>query len=324
MKLDSVRSLKTELVARGLTRYAVTRAALPRAAIRVMSAIPETPPPSPLALGITKEKKQYRLAVRVQGMFPGVNAMVERVTRRAAGEVEVRMVGRVSKQQGWVRRRTRPLRVGSSIGHLRITAGTLGCFVTRTGRDGAEDFILSNNHVLADENRGTRGDRIVQPGPRDGGKASTDTVGTLADFVKLKARNEVDAAIATIEGGLEYYPFWVTGLGVIAGLAPSPIDIGDRVAKLGRTTGLTRGRVSAIEIDDLTVEYDIGDLRFDNQIEIAPEGGSPFSLGGDSGSLVVDGRRRAVGLLFAGNDVDATYVNPIETVFDELGLRLPE
>jgi hypothetical protein len=62
-------------------------------------------------------------------------------------------------------------------------------------------------------------------------------------------------------------------------------------------------------------------IGFDRQIEIAPLDGNPFSLGGDSGSVIVDEGMRAVGLLFAGNDVDVTYANPIQTVLQTLGAR---
>ena len=48
----------------------------------------------------------------------------------------------------------------------------------------------------------------------------------------------------------------------------------------------------------------------------------PFSLGGDSGSLILDSKRRAVALLFAGNDVDATFANPIQEVLDSLKVQL--
>jgi hypothetical protein len=95
----------------------------------------------------------------------------------------------------------------------------------------------------------------------------------------------------------------------------TPLESGELVWKVGRTTGLTQGMVSATELDDLTVQYDIGDLVFDDQIEIGPAvPGQPFSMGGDSGSLIVDAQRNAVALLFAGNDVDATYANPIAAV----------
>jgi hypothetical protein len=56
----------------------------------------------------------------------------------------------------------RPLRIGGSVGHFKITAGTLGCFVR--ARIGDALHILTNNHVLADENRAKVGDAILQPG----------------------------------------------------------------------------------------------------------------------------------------------------------------
>ena len=80
------------------------------------------------------------------------------------------------------------------------------------------------------------------------------------------------------------------------------LDEGARVAKLGRTTGLTRGRVTAFELDNVTVNFDLGTLRFDNQVEVEGEGSAPFSAGGDSGSLIVGEDLRGVALLFAGSD----------------------
>ena len=62
---------------------------------------------------------------------------------------------------------------------------------------------------------------------------------------------------------------------------------------------------------------------FDNQIEIEPlRIDRPFSLGGDSGSLIVDSGGRGLALLFAGNDVDATYANPLRTVLTKLKVEL--
>jgi hypothetical protein len=46
------------------------------------------------------------------------------------------------------------------------------------------------------------------------------------------------------------------------------LDEGTIVAKLGRTTGLTYGRVTTFELDNVMVAFDMGPLRFDNQIEI--------------------------------------------------------
>lgn len=112
------------------------------------------------------------------------------------------------------------------------------------------------------------------------------------------------------------------GLGKINGLRTEPLDVGETVYKVGGTTGLTRGRINAIEVDNPIIGYDRGDLEFDGQIEITPEGNEPFSLGGDSRSLIVDDQLRAIGLLFAGNDVDVTYANPIQSVTKALNVQL--
>jgi len=219
--------------------------------------------------------------------------------------------------------KNRPLLIGGSVGRTdENAAGTLGCFASfRTGKK--NDLILSNNHVLAKENDGQNGDRIVQPGRLDGGKARKDLVSKLSKYKKLKKRNNlVDAAVAELEGEVEYYYNWLENLGPIRGLRTNPIEVGDIVYKIGRTTGLTKGRVSAFEMDSVLVEYDQGVLGFDDQIEIEPIGLKPFSLAGDSGSLIVDSNRRAVGLLFAGNDADATYANAIGNVLDTLKIDL--
>src|SRR2546430_2577912 len=88
--------------------------------------------------------------------------------------------------------------------------------------------------------------------------------------------------------------------------------IGAVVRKSGRTTGLTEGHVTAI---DAVVEVDYGGGKtamFRGQIV-----SDLLSKGGDSGSLIVDDRRRAVGLLFAGGPT-TTLINPIGAVMQAL------
>jgi hypothetical protein len=77
--------------------------------------------------------------------------------------------------------RWRPAPGGVSIGHFNITAGTLGCLVTR----GSDLFILSNNHVLANSNAASAGDAILQPGKYDGG-FEADRIATLEAFVPIQ------------------------------------------------------------------------------------------------------------------------------------------
>lgn len=82
------------------------------------------------------------------------------------------------------RDRFRPLiPSGVSIGHYKITAGTLGTIVT--DRKTGEKLILSNNHVLANSNDAQVGDPILQPGPTDGGQNPGDMVARLERFVRL-------------------------------------------------------------------------------------------------------------------------------------------
>jgi hypothetical protein len=225
--------------------------------------------------------------------------------------------------------RVRPLRPGVSIAHVDVTAGTLGAFVHRTGA-GSDDarYVLSNYHVLAGSPDAKPGDVVVQPGSADGGREPEDRVGELADVVPLTAgeRATVDAAIARLDDGigvdLDYPVGRITTTARVEGT--------EEVAKIGRTTALTQGRVTAIELDDVLVGYgeELGVLSFDDQIEVESTGDGPFSRGGDSGSLVYRSDGVAIGLLFAGsetggtNGTGLTYVNPIDTVLEALGVRL--
>jgi hypothetical protein len=82
--------------------------------------------------------------------------------------------------------------------------------------------------------------------------------------------------------------------------------------------------VTAFELDNLIVAFDIGNLRFDDQIEIEGGGTEPFSDGGDSGSLIVNGERQGAALLFAGSDSGGsnnrglTFANPLRNILAAL------
>src|SRR6266852_2258641 len=185
MRLDSARSLKTELLEE---LDAATPADLSTGGVWSQTARPlqeVDPVPRTLALGVTRTAPRvFRLAVRVQRRGLENSRQVEAIRRKARGEVDLRYVGHVVKHaKPWEQGRKRPLLIGLSIGHFRITAGTLGAFVRL--RKGGEVRILSNNHVLADEDRAKPGDAILQPGAYDGGRNPRDRVGTLDVFVRL-------------------------------------------------------------------------------------------------------------------------------------------
>ena len=334
MRLDSVRELKRTLplhlektFAPRLRGMATPSMADAKAATRRRTA------PS-YFLGVAAGgKRNYRLAVRLQDRALEKSALVEEIKARAKGEVDVRYVGqiraRAKKSAPWFRSRNRPLLIGSSVGFLAsgfIMAGTLGCFVKK----GNSVCILSNNHVLADENRYKIGGTIIQAGALDGGTAKSDAVAKLSAFVKLDmaGANAVDCAIAKLNGSIQPETSLLKGIGKLAGVIGRDLEIGDIVHKVGRTTGVRHGKVTAVELDGVTVEYDIGVVTFDDQVEIEGSGKQSFSDAGDSGSLIVDDELMGSALLFAGGDHGGsngkglTYANPIATVLSALKVKL--
>jgi len=333
VKLDSARELKRSLLAAPGFRRTTPHRAGPSPI--VFASFPEGSATRgqalPVALGIAGAPRGYRLAVRVHDPFPGIGNWLERLRAVAKGEIDVRIVGRVVRQARapraetvpWPAQRHRPLTPGISVGHARVTAGTLGAFALAAHGEGGARYILSNNHVLADEDRARKGDLVLQPGRADGGRVPADAVARFERAVRLKrSGNLVDAALARLDDAVAIDAARVRGLGRLAGVRAEPLAPGDLVAKLGRTTGLTRGVVSAIEVDRVIVGYDEGERRFDDQVEISPRGRGVFSRGGDSGSLIVDDGRHPAALLFAGNDADTTYASPIAAVLTALRIRL--
>ena len=194
-------------------------------------------------------------------------------------------------------------------------AGTFGAVV----KDALGKYILSNNHVLADENALPLGSPIYQPGLLDGGVVATDQVARLTRFIALSAAgtNKVDAAIAkgTTATILSRD---ILHIGAPAGTAAAAIDM--RVHKFGRTTSYTVGRVTSTATD-VTVAYTAGNVFFEDQIIIVGDQGS-FSAGGDSGSLILERTtNKAVGLLFAGSS-SHTIANHIDDVLAALNVTL--
>lgn len=322
-------------------------------------------PQRTVAIGIARKGREHQLAVRVQRPALLASPLVQHLVAQAAGEADVRMIGRLTKRMPrvaarpgatplapdaagdaqeeraaaaprttrWYRLTRRPMQVGASIAHVDVTAGTLGAFVRRARGD--DVYVLSNNHVLANENLGRKGDAVLQRSPLDGGTPRRDRVGALHEFVRLARGkgNRVDAALSTIAAGIAYDPTTLQDLvrgrdRRLAGLGPDVLDEGDVVYKVGRTTGATKGRVTAFALDNVVIAYDMGNVRFDDQIEIEGAGVRPFSDGGDSGSLIVDDGMRAVALLFAGGDTGGrngqglTYANPIAAVLAAFGATL--
>lgn len=323
MRLDDVRELKAQW------RHQVSTWALRG----IDDASPRALPHGVLAVGIAPGTApgDYRLALRYGVASPHTLQQVDQWVQRAHGQAQVRQVGllRPLHAAPWQRMVQRPLRIGVSVAHCRSTAGTLGAFVRQAALPGAL-LALSNSHVLALEGQGAVGDAVLQPGPHDGGQPAHQVATLHAHVPLLHGRpNLVDAAVAQVlPSYLPHQPGLIPGLAPLRGLATQPCELMPWVAKVGRTTGLTRGRVTAIEVDQLPVNYDIGVLQFDGQIEIEGLGDAPFAQPGDSGALVVGPDGDAVGLLFCGSshggsrDEGLAYAHPLDAVLSALNVQL--
>jgi hypothetical protein len=218
-------------------------------------------------------------------------------------------------------------------GQLYCTTGTLGARVT----DGAFVYALSNAHVYALEGSkpdgtvqvGVNGDPILVPGRVDmadqacGSQQEIDKagIGRLSDYVPIvfsrTANNTVDAAIAGTSPAEVDIKTPPGGYGTPSSTIVAAVLLNQAVQKYGRTTGLTKGKVTGINATVL-IKYDIGRARFVNQIVF-----SSMSAGGDSGSLIVtdDGNNSPVALLFAGSS-SSTIGNPIGVVLSVFGVTI--
>jgi hypothetical protein len=228
--------------------------------------------------------------------------------------------------------------------------GTLGALVEDSSH---KQYILSNNHVLAESDQGSIGDAIDQPGliddnctPLGQAGSTVRSVGTLKYFVPVgTTQSNVDAALAQVTPGAVDATGGILGLGAPGagangnlGTAPPTAGTGEalnatnlsglQVAKSGRTTGLTCSTVDVVNLS-VQVDYfkDCAETQpyyaklYTNQIAIP---GTGFSDSGDSGSLIVDASNaQPVGLFFAGGtDGDGSglsVANPIGDVLMELG-----
>ena len=294
--------------------------------------------------GITDEPC---VVVSVTKKMPEAQLSPADIVPKKLGEVktDVLETGVIRALQGPTDR-WRPAPGGVSIGHMDITAGTLGCLVTKDN----QLFILSNNHVLANTNAAEKGDPIIQPGVYDGGTLN-DQIATLENFIPINfgeepptcqlatgmesflnwlakllgsshrvmafqqvpAKNLVDAAIARPLSG-DLVEKRILEIGVPKGSREA--TLGTPVKKSGRTTGFTTGEIIQI---DVTAEVSYGENQtatFEDQLMAGA-----MSKGGDSGSAVVDEEDFVVGLLFAGSD-STTIINPIQFVLDALGIEI--
>jgi hypothetical protein len=247
-------------------------------------------------------------------------------------------MGKPSGSSGHTAKQTAPIQLGTSGGwrddlaNGYCCAGTLGSLI----QVGGNKRILSNYHVFeadivpgGNNKVATTGDYIIQPGLIDVGciASNAQNVATLVVTSSLPYTN-VDCSSANIITGMVDPTGAILEIGTISATTVDAY-IGQAVKKSGRTTGLTRSTISALN-GTVSVAYEdecagasAFTVTYTGQIIIANKR-SAFLAGGDSGSLMVEDvttNPRAVGLLFAGSNKTAV-ANPIDEVLGFLGATM--
>jgi hypothetical protein len=203
---------------------------------------------------------------------------------------------------------------GMSIGacscEMNLT-GTLGVIVK--DRKGVP-HILSSDHILRPACDHPSGPFIFAPSVRDAGNREPSAEFRVGISSHSGLVSQVDAAIAAILVDFDPGVLYVGGPAAVV-----PAEAGMLVHKFGRTTRYTRGLVLEAEGDVKVYSRRLGtNIKYQNQIVIEWFQGTPFSEGGDSGSLVLRTKtNEAVGLLFSGAD-GYSFANHAWRVMDEL------
>jgi len=190
--------------------------------------------------------------------------------------------------------RWRPTIAGVSETHKDLGACTRSWYVRE--KETGKILILGCNHCYAKENTAAIGDECLQPSPANGGIYPNDVSGKLYRFVTIDWVNPNRVDVALVEPVIDW-KYSIHNINAVRGKKLPELDM--RVKKNGRTTSLTRGRISDPSVTVL-VDYPISglDALFEDQIMV--RGDNRFVDGGDSGSLLLTEDNYALGLIFAG------------------------
>lgn len=325
MNVQSVRDLKLQIALELFTPHLndlIQRSTLP--SLDHLQ-FPVLPTRIGIGIGIGQRPGEFSLAIRFRERIPQIDAVLQRLIAMAHNEVDIVETGQVrlfapAVDPQTLRARCRPLVIGCSVAHVTATAGTLS-FMAKHNKTN-RTVLVSNSHVFAHSGSAKVGDGITQPGRIDG---TAEPVAALLDFVPLKpdGSNFVDAAMAVADPAVDLQPGSIPGIGTFT-FTGGDVLPNMSVTKVGRTSGLTRGVITAVEVDHVLVDTEIGTMTFDGQIEMKGTEHA-FSQPGDSGSLVVTDQKQGIGIVFCGNEfanngLGITYANPLPKVMDALNL----
>jgi len=203
-----------------------------------------------------------------------------------------------------------PFPLGNSISRRNGLTGSIGLVVQQSG-DSTGDFIVSCYHVfcspeLMKNNKSfDKGDASAELSCASSGDDGTNMVGVVVKGV-MDGRN--DFAVAKLARGIAVDNGQATLNHVPSSFGfVFPENVGDTVTMCGRSSGVNSGKIKSHSAAQ-TISYFQGVVTnfFTGLIEV-----EPFSLGGDSGGVVVNEKNKVIGLVVAGSP-DASYVLPVQ------------
>ncbi len=216
-----------------------------------------------------------------------------------------------------------PIIGGISVGPFDLDIyGTLGMVLdTNFGMQ----MLISSTHVLASGPHTSPGDPISQPALPMGGHFPESLAGSYYMGFIGQPHN-IDASLATIPTR-NATSKTIQGIGNTRGH-----DVtfpGDDVAKYGRTTQFTSGKVVSDTFTCVINYPNFGAMTYYNQLRIQSNNPyNAFSQPGDSGSMIVNEDREVVGMLMGGGQANGgqyhTIANPIDDIirtFEANGVR---
>jgi hypothetical protein len=234
--------------------------------------------------------------------------------------------------------RYRPISGGEAMIMAGIPAtGTLGVVIESDG----ELYGITNNHVGANEDiegqssTAKEGNDWIHPGAHGGGRDPQDAFAKLFKWNRIKPQasgqeNYYDFSMGRVTTTKDVLPYEIKEIGKVEGV--EDIEVGDIVMKYGRTTRKTVGRVLATGVGNLDIGYGEQPIMCDfaDQVDIVGRDiTEPFSLAGDSGSLIVStdtAPYKAKALLFAGgpdgHNIDHTFASPFKRISRDFNLNV--
>jgi hypothetical protein len=304
-------------------------------------------PDNQISWGITRRDgdQRYAVAILVEQHNSRAARIAEDITRACPDHVVARTISRAHSSLRDITPNPRrgDLNPGSSIGHIAGFPGTIGCVVW--SEEGNWPGLISASHVLSMNNRAGRGDHVIVPGHPDGPKTSEARCGTLANFSYLidfeevdpntNYLNCVDAALVRVDQRRECRHSVPD-----ATYVPDPKDpdrkmlikevlggdavaerLGTQVFKVGRTTGLTAGRLDLVGLQRQLINIHDKVYVYTNVLAVEATQGQPFSQAGDSGALVYTADGYGIGLIIGGND-QISYLSPLDACLRDMKTRL--